>query len=171
MSPPREIELKLEVPARNLPRLTAGSLLKGVTTSATEPARLVSVYYDTKKGKLRQQGLSLRVRRTGRRLVQTVKQEHNGNAALFARGEWEQDIDAKQPNLDAARNTPLAPLLNKKLRRGRTDAMNVGEPPGGSSAYLLAQDTLCGEFDQRARLRHCLAVEGIFWWVRRFSPG
>jgi adenylate cyclase class IV len=117
MSPPREIELKLEVPARNLPRLTAGSLLKGVTTSATEPARLVSVYYDTKKGKLRQQGLSLRVRRTGRRLVQTVKQEHNGNAALFARGEWEQDIDAKQPNLDAARNTPLAPLLNKKLRR------------------------------------------------------
>jgi inorganic triphosphatase YgiF len=118
MSPSREIELKLEVPAQNLPRLSAGSLLKGVTTSAIKPARLVSVYYDTKKGELRRQGLSLRVRRIGRRLVQTVKQEHNGNAALFARGEWEQDVDAEQPDLDAARNTPLAPLLNKKLRRG-----------------------------------------------------
>jgi triphosphatase len=108
MSPSREIELKLEVSAQNLRRLSAGSLLKGVTTSAIKPARLVSVYYDTKKGELRRQGLSLRVRRIGRRLVQTVKQEHNGNAALFARGEWEQDVDAEQPDLDAARNTPLA---------------------------------------------------------------
>jgi inorganic triphosphatase YgiF len=99
-------------------RLSAGLLLKGVTTSSSKPARLVSVYYDTKKGKLRRQGLSLRVRQIGRRLVQTVKQEHNGNAALFARGEWEQDIDAKHPDLDAASNTPLAPLLNKKLQRG-----------------------------------------------------
>lgn len=118
MSPPREIELKLEVPARDLPRLIASPLLKCATTPATKAASLVSVYYDTEKRKLRQHGLSLRVRRIGRRLVQTVKQEHNGNVALFARGEWEHDVHGEQPDLDAARNTPLAPLLNKKLRRG-----------------------------------------------------
>jgi triphosphatase len=114
MSPPREIELKLDVPARYLPRLTASSLLKGVT----KPVNLVSVYFDTDKLKLHQRGLSLRVRRIGRRLVQTVKQENNGKAALFDRGEWEHDVPAKQPDLDAVRDTALAPLLNEKLRRG-----------------------------------------------------
>ena len=34
--------------------------------------------------------------------------------ALFARGEWE-NVPAKEPDLDAARHTALAPLLNKKL--------------------------------------------------------
>jgi hypothetical protein len=32
-----------------------------------------------------------------------------------ARGEWEHDVPAKQPDLNAARDTALAPLLNKKL--------------------------------------------------------
>lgn len=118
MSPPREIELKLDVPARYLPRLTASPLLKGATTSAHEPADLVSVYFDTDKLELHQWGLSLRVRRIGRRLVQTVKQENNGNAALFDRGEWEHDVPTKQPDLDAVRDTALAPLLSEKLRRG-----------------------------------------------------
>ena len=40
--------------------------------------------------------------------------------------------------------------------------MNVGEPPGGSSAYLLAQDTLCGEFDRER-------VYGIAWQSKEFS--
>jgi triphosphatase len=118
MPPSREIELKLDVPARYLPRLTASPLLKGSTISAHEPADLVSVYFDTDKLELHQRGLSLRVRRIGRRLVQTVKQENNGNAALFDRAEWEHDVLAKQPDLDAGRDTTLATLLNKKLRRG-----------------------------------------------------
>src|SRR6516162_9561017 len=65
---------------------------------------------------LHQKGLSLRVREIGRHHVQTIKQENSGNTALFARGEWEHNVSAKQPDLDAARNTALALLLNKKLR-------------------------------------------------------
>src|SRR5215831_7143127 len=117
MLPPREIELKLDVPVHNLPRLTDSSVLKGASKSAAKPTDLVSVYFDTNKLQLHQKGLSLRVRRIGRRHVQTIKQENNGNAALFARGEWEHDVPAKQPDLNAARETALAPLLNKKLRR------------------------------------------------------
>jgi CYTH domain len=71
MSEPREIEPKLEVPVENLPRLARSSLLKGAAP-ASKPANLVSVYFDTKKLKLRESGFSLRVRRTGRRLLQTV---------------------------------------------------------------------------------------------------
>jgi inorganic triphosphatase YgiF len=117
MSSPREIELKLDVPVHDLPLLTASSLLKGANKSAAKRVSLVSVYFDTDRLKLREKGLSLRVRRIGRHYVQTVKQESNGTAALFARGEWEQDIHAKQPDLDAARDTALAPLLNRQLRR------------------------------------------------------
>ena len=117
MSSPREIELKLDVPVHDLPFLTASSLLKGTNKSAAKPVSLVSVYFDTDRLKLREKGLSLRVRSIGRHHVQTVKQENNGNAALFARGEWEQDIQTKQPDLDAARDTALAPLLSKQLRR------------------------------------------------------
>src|SRR5215467_4818126 len=117
MPPSREIELKLDVPVHNLPRLTDSSVLKGASKSAAKPIDLVSVYFDTNKLQLHQKGLSLRVRRIGRRYVQTIKQENNGNTALFARGEWERDIRAKQPDLNAARDTALAPLLNKKLRR------------------------------------------------------
>src|SRR6516225_5228464 len=117
MPPPREIELKLDVQVHNVPRLTDSSVLKGASKSGAKPIDLVSVYFDTNKLQLHQKGLSLRVRRIGRRHVQTIKQENNGNAALLARGEWEHDVPAKQPDLNAARETALAPLRNKKLRR------------------------------------------------------
>jgi len=117
MSPPREIELKLDVPAHSLPLLTASSLLKGASKSEAKPVNLVSVYFDTDKLKLRQKGLSLRVRRVGRHHVQTIKQENGGDVALFARGQWEHNVHGKQPDLDAARGTALAPLLDKTLRR------------------------------------------------------
>ncbi len=58
------------------------------------------------------------MRRIGRRHVQTIKQETGDSGTLFARNEWEHDIGGKQPDLDAAQETALAPLLSKKLRRG-----------------------------------------------------
>src|SRR5262245_43380608 len=118
MSPPREIELKLEVPAQGLARLSRSSLLKGSARVTRKPATLVSVYFDTDKLKLRDKGLSLRVRRIGRRHVQTIKQESGEKTALFDRNEWERDIGGKQPDLDATQDTALQPLLGKKLRRG-----------------------------------------------------
>ena len=38
MPPPREIELKLDVPVHNLPRLTDSSVLKGASKSAAKPS-------------------------------------------------------------------------------------------------------------------------------------
>jgi triphosphatase len=116
MSAPREIELKFEVPIESLPGLSRGPLLKGVRSSGLKPARLVSVYFDTRKLKLRRKALSLRIRRVGGRVVQTVKQETG--SATFVRNEWENDISARQPDLEVVADTPLGSLLNKKLRRG-----------------------------------------------------
>jgi inorganic triphosphatase YgiF len=117
MSPRREIELKLEVPAHSLVRLTRSALVKDASPPRDKPATQVSVYFDTDKLKLRKSGLSLRVRRIGRRYVQTVKQETGASAALFDRNEWEHPVRGKQPDLEAAQATALGPLLSKKLRR------------------------------------------------------
>ena len=100
-----------------MPRLTASSLLRKASRSAAKPVNLVSVYFDTDKLQLHRKGLSLRVRQIGRHHVQTIKQENSGNTALFARGEWEHNVPSKQLDLDAARETALAPLLTKRLCR------------------------------------------------------
>ena len=118
MSVPREIELKLEVPPRSIGRLARSAVLNGTTAAPRKPATLVSVYFDTKKLKLRKHGLSLRVRHVGRRNVQTIKQDGGEGTTLLARNEWEQEINGRRPDIDAAQDTALEPLIGKKLRRG-----------------------------------------------------
>ena len=118
MPPAREVELKLEVPAHSFYRLARSSLLRAARKKSSKPATLVSVYFDTDKLKLRNKGLSLRVRRIGRRHVQTIKRESDENAALFARDEWEHPINGRQPDLDVAEDAALGPVFGKKMRRG-----------------------------------------------------
>jgi triphosphatase len=97
-----------EVPAHSLYRLARSSLLQAARKKSFKPATLVSVYFDTDKLKLRNKGLSLRVRRIGRRHIQTIKQESGESAALFTRNEWEHPVGGRQPDLDVARDAACA---------------------------------------------------------------
>ena len=99
MWPAREVELKLEVPADSLYRLARSPLLRAARKKSPKPATLVSVYFDTDKLELRNKGLSLRVRRIGRRHIQTIKRESGESAALFTRDEWEHPISGRHPDL------------------------------------------------------------------------
>ena len=136
MTSPQEIELKFEVPIARVSSLNGKSLLKGVRSSASKPTNVVSVYFDTKKLKLRRKAVSLRVRRMGRRTVQTVKQETG--PATFVRNEWEHDIGSRYPDLELVRETPLDSLVSKKLRRG---LMPMFETRVRREVFLLQ----CGE--------------------------
>jgi inorganic triphosphatase YgiF len=69
--------------------------------------------------------------------LQTIKQETGDSGALFARNEWEHDIGGNQPDLDAAQDTALGPLLNKKLRRGLKP---VFETRVRRTIYPISQD-------------------------------
>ncbi len=104
-----ETELKLEIAARDAKRLTSARLLKG--RQRPQRKNLVSVYFDTPKHKLKQNGVSLRVRHDGKRRRQTVK-----SSGAFSRGEWERDIKGDTPDWHAARDSVLAPLLTRKLK-------------------------------------------------------
>ncbi len=111
-----EIELKLEIPAGSIGRLNHSPLLKNAAAER-KSAVLQSVYFDTSKQTLRRHGLLLRIRRSGARRVQTVKQDDGHGAGLFSRGEWECDVAADRPDFDAARRSALGPLLTGKLCR------------------------------------------------------
>src|ERR1700741_3699703 len=79
--------------------------------------RIASVYFDTRSDKLRAEGISLRVRRIGDKYVQTVKRDPKGACGAFTRQEWEWEIGGEEPDLDLAKDTALAQLNLRKLRR------------------------------------------------------
>ncbi len=95
--PDREIELKLLLPAGS------AVLLKHPRLGATRPGRqqLHTVYFDTPDFELAKRGVALRVRRVGRRWIQTLKTEANSSGGLSARVELE--VPVSGPAIDFER--------------------------------------------------------------------
>ena len=182
MAPRREIELKLEVPENSVARLNRSALLKKAKAASCKPITVVSVYFDTEEMKLHRNGLSLRVRRLGRRHIQTIKQASGSSAGLFVRGEWECDISGPRPDLNVAngaalkhllgRNAPLVPVFFTRVKR------KVYSIHKGSSEVDLVVDrgkilsgrrwcTFCeielelkrGKIDDLLKLAHALGKE------------
>lgn len=107
---PREIELKLEIDPAHVDALKSHPQLAELPSQSLAQ---ISTYYDTRKEKLRRAGYTLRVRRAGTRLIQTVKASDRSSGAIFDRAEWERDIDNPEPDLGALSDTPVARLLPK----------------------------------------------------------
>jgi inorganic triphosphatase YgiF len=118
-----ERELKFAVDARDLP-----ALKRAVAAAAQDrPARstLVSTYFDTPDRALNNGKMALRVRKHGRRFVQTVKAEMGSDIA--ARGEWEDAIARPDPDLSAPQSgtrlqkvvhgAALEPLFTTTVKR------------------------------------------------------
>jgi triphosphatase len=103
---PREIELKFAVPVGRAAE-TAAAI---EALAGAEPRALTSTYYDTAKGALRQAKMALRVRRSGERYIQTLK---DGGDGAFTRGEWETPVKSPAPNRAALKKTPAARLVAK----------------------------------------------------------
>jgi len=110
----KEFEVKLDLAPDSLRALKTIPLLRaqnGTPRRRTE----ISVYFDTDDHKPRKKGLMLRVRRVGRRYIQTIKA--NGHSVPLERDEWEAEIAGREPDLSLAEGTALEPLLTKKFRR------------------------------------------------------
>ena len=112
MEPSREleVELKLQVAHDDLDAVAA--LLTGSGARFASKATKAA-YFDTPDGSLRGAGLSLRIRRSGKNRVQTVKTEGTGGGALFARPEWERVVVDDVSVLDEAPE-PIRSLLPAK---------------------------------------------------------
>jgi len=117
---PQEVELKLLLllPPRTNVDLDRLTWLKDLASGEERHQRLVSVYFDTAKRKLRRHGLTLRLRHIGASRVQTVKALTRGARSALGSDEWETEIDGDKPDLKRTRKTALRPLIGKK-QRGR----------------------------------------------------
>lgn len=91
-----EVELKLEFEPAAACRLISSPIL--ARGDRKDEAQL-STYFDTPDHRLRANGYSLRIRRSGGHLTQTLKADVPG-AGLFSRSEWQQDVSAETPQLD-----------------------------------------------------------------------
>ncbi len=114
-----EVELKLLVPAEAVRRLSAHPLLQGRARAVRR--RLHSVYFDTPAFDLWRQGIALRVRREGRRWLQTVKGGGMAQGGLHQRAEAEAEVAGPAPDISRIRDRKLAdafasPQLRARLR-------------------------------------------------------
>lgn len=113
----REVELKLEVPPSAIDEVERLPWLSEVASGPAKREKLVTVYFDTGKSKLRKHGLALRARHSGVNRLQTIKAVQKGARSAFDRDEWEERIAGDKPNLKLAKGTALEPLATTKLRR------------------------------------------------------
>ena len=114
----REIELKLEVAAEDLPALLASPRLRELAEGRPRRQTLWSVYYDTADLALWRSGLVLRVRAAGRRRIVGVKTRGVVRGGLVAREEVEAPLagEATDPRR-AAPAVLLASIAEPRLRR------------------------------------------------------
>jgi inorganic triphosphatase YgiF len=108
----RETELKLSYAPEALERLRRSRVLRMVSRGPTRTQRLVTTYFDTDDGVLAGQGISLRVRRAGRRKIQGVKAPESSLAGLAVRREWEMEIKGDVPDLAAYPPGTVDTVLN-----------------------------------------------------------
>ncbi|MBB6252459.1 CYTH and CHAD domain-containing protein [Nitrospirillum iridis] len=126
VTPPQEIELKLAVKPEHLARLKAAPALVG-GRAVTKTLR--NTYFDTPEGELAARGVSLRLRHSGTKVLQTLKGPSTGNGMALARSEWEipapdghlvpqafTDADA-QALLDGVDLRRLAPVFSNEVKR------------------------------------------------------
>lgn len=105
----QETELKFELDAAGLAALRRQSLPAGMSTGAAVARTLLSIYHDTADHRLFQHRISLRLRRSGKNWLQTVKRGTGVSAGLSSPLECEAKVTG--PELD------LAAITNATLRK------------------------------------------------------
>src|SRR5512139_1621430 len=122
---PQEIELKLTLP----PGQTE-AFVKRMARRRTTPVQqaLVTRYFDTPDFALSAQGVALRVRRVGRRWLQTLKTEGERQGGLSRRAEYEMPVSGGAPDwrrfpaealalVPEALRTQLVPVFETRFKR------------------------------------------------------
>jgi inorganic triphosphatase YgiF len=115
-----EVELKFLVPAAARADIAA-EMARG--SASLERMSLAAKYLDTDDRRLAQAGMAWRLRREGRRWIQTLKA---GGANALER--FEHEVMRPDASHDAAKHagTPVGDRLITLLRRARTDGVELG---------------------------------------------
>jgi inorganic triphosphatase YgiF len=144
-----ETELKLWLEEGELARLQKHPALPGLRLAPPRTQTLVSVYYDTADHALAAAGVALRLRRVGRRWLQTIKRRGDGTASNGLFSHLETEVAAPGGRLvlagpdpegaiaavrDAAGDRALAPVFETRVRRV---VERIAAPGGGEVELAL----------------------------------
>lgn len=113
-----ETELKLRIAPEHLDKLKRHALLKAHQVTRPATRRLYNIYYDTPKLELHRSEMALRLRRSGRQWLQTLKGGGSVRAGLHQRNEWEVPVsraalDFSMPEIAEWEEHLPKPLLKK----------------------------------------------------------
>ena len=147
---PREVELKLALREADLPSLRRRLSRLG----EGEELEVDNVYFDTADRLLRANRMALRLRRIGRRWVQTLKTEARAGA-LASRGEWEMPAPRGRLDLSRFAEAPLGALLQAhpgaRLQPAfRTRFRRTVWNAGGGAIEVALDEGEIGAGDRRA---------------------
>ena len=110
-----EIELKLMLSKEALDRFRRRSALKNLTIDKPQTRKLKSVYFDTPDLRLYKADMSLRIRRSGKKRILTVKSGKKLNNGLSKRREYEREVKKSSPNLKQIKDKALKRQLVKVI--------------------------------------------------------
>ena len=157
---PIETELKLRLSPDGVTRLQRNTLLKSLSISKPITQRLYSIYYDTPKLDLNGHGIGLRLRRSGRRWVQTIKGGGGVTAGLHQRDEWELPVLKEQLDFTKITDPTLIKLFSSVELRDQlrpiftTDfkrsARMLHLPDGGEVEFCLDRGEIISGDDRIA---------------------
>jgi inorganic triphosphatase YgiF len=117
---PTEIEIKLSLDPQAADAALRHRAVKALRRGRTRTAHLTSSYYDTADFLLANANVALRVRRIGKRWVQTIKGPSvtPSGAGLHARIELEWPLSRPVPDFARLSETPWSKLIVKARKRG-----------------------------------------------------
>jgi len=132
----REYELKFAGRAGELMAMKKAADAAAGGRASWRTAETQTIYYDTPERRLFAKGVTLRVRQSGEKCVQTVKADHSSSAAALDRAEWEQVLSGCEPDLNvlpqSARRAlgtilpdELAPVVVVDMKRQKTVLVQI----------------------------------------------
>ena len=96
-----ETELKLKCTPQTLAKLKRHPFLRSLQQERARSVHLDNIYFDTPDFALQRARMALRLRRSGRQWLQTLKGGGSVQAGLHQRNEWEMPVAGEQLELDA----------------------------------------------------------------------
>jgi len=122
-----EVELKLLIAPADVSRLRRFTAPDGWSRSAPCQRKLLSIYFDSDDLFLWRRSVALRVRRDGRRWIQTVKGGGSVQAGLHSRIEIEAQVASDHPDFAKISDPALGELFQSPELQGRLKPMFTTE--------------------------------------------
>lgn len=118
-----EIEIKLRIPPAAVAKLQRHPLL----ISSNRPVRLISTYYDTPALDLKSKAIALRLRKEGKRWVQTIKGGGSMLAGAHTRHEWDTPVARNALDFTKLEDPALIGIFGNADLRQRLNPVFVTE--------------------------------------------